>query len=899
MIGQTLSHYKILDKLGEGGMGVVYKAEDTKLDRLVALKFLPPHLAASEQDKARFIQEAKAASALNHPNVCTIHAIEEHEGQMFIAMELVDGQTLREKRGSINYKQAIDIGIQIADGLAAAHEKGIVHRDIKPENIMVRKDGIAQIMDFGLAKLRASGSKITRLTKEGSTVGTAGYMSPEQVQGQESDHRSDIFSYGVVLYELLTGVLPFKGVHETALAYEIVNVDPPPMSAVKPEIDPNLDAIVLECLEKDPRERNQSIAQVSLDLKRYRRESSKQKMSRITAARPVLASSGAQRQAAAFTPELTAPDGAAAAGNLPWLPWGIAAVFAFALGALAFVHFREAPPVTPSINAVILPPHAYNYDASIGGHMALSPDGTMIAFVATDSGGKGSLWVRLLSSSTARQLPETFGASFPFWAPDNIMIGFFVPGKLKKISISGTPAVVICDAQSGRGGAWNKDGVILFSPSFDLVGLSRVSAGGGAPVPVTRVDSSRNESNHRWPHFLPDGNHFIYTTQAKIRSADYVGAIYASALDTSVDKLLVKVSSNTQYADGRLLYVRQASVVAQPFDIAALELSGDASPVVEKVEFSTDKSRGSFSIANNGFFAYQPAGNNPRRLWMVNRAGVKIKEVGDRALYNSAQLSRDGTKVVFDSQEGDAGVGDIWLYDLTRDLSTRFTFDVALEWQPVWSPDGTRIVFASDKTGSGDLFIKNANGTESTALLLKDVPPKTPMDWSPDGRFLLYYLFSPTSKEDLWMLPMDSTKTPAPFLQTEFTESNARFAPDSRWAVYQSDESGSNEIYVRPFPKGNGKWQISTSGGEFPMWSRDGKEIFYHQPGGATISVEVNGAGVALVVGAAKKVFDIPRSVVLDATADGQQFLTAVMVGALSSPPVTLITQWDRELKKK
>ncbi len=898
MIGTVLSHYKILEKLGEGGMGVVYKAEDTKLDRIVALKFLPPHLAASEQDKARFIQEAKAASALNHPNVCTIYAIEDHEGQMFIAMEFVDGQTLREKKGSVSFKQAIDIGIMIADGLAAAHEKGIVHRDIKPENIMLRKDGIAQIMDFGLAKLRASGSKITRLTKEGSTVGTAGYMSPEQVQGQDSDHRSDIFSYGVVLYELLAGQMPFKGVHETALAYEIVNVDPPPMSAVKPDLDPNLDAIVLECLEKDPRERNQSIAQVSLDLKRYRRESSKQKMSRITAARPILQTSGIQ-QPSDYAQNAPAAPSAPRAKGLSWLPWAVAMLFALGFAALGVVHFRETPPVMPSINAVLPPPAGYAYDASIGGHMALSPNGTMLAFVAVDSAGKGSLWVRPLGSSTARQLPETFGASFPFWAPDNMTIGYFVPGKMKKISISGTPAVVICDAQSGRGGTWNMDGVILFAPSFDLVGISRVSAGGGIPAAVTHVDSSRNESNHRWPHFLPDGKHFIYTTQAKIRTVDYVGGIYVAALDSSVNKLLIKVSSNMDFADGRLIYVRQNSVVAQPFDLSTLELSGDASPVVEHVEYSNDKSRGSFSIAQNGFFAYQPAGNNPRRLWMTNRAGEKIRDVGDRTLYTSTRLSSDGTKVAFDSQDSDQGLADIWLYDLVRGLSTRFTFDPSSEWQPVWSSDGARIVYATDKTGSGDLFIKNTNGTDASEVFLKDVPPKSAMDCSPDGKYLLYYLFSPTSKEDIWVLPMNGTKTPAVFLQTEFSETNGRFSPDGRWVVYQSDESGSNEIYVRPFPTGNGKWQISTSGGEFPVWSRDGKEIFYHQSGGITMTVSVDGSGAAFSVGAAKKLFDIPRSIVFDATADGQQFLTAILLGAQTAAPVTLITQWDRDLKSK
>src|ERR1043166_1579953 len=339
MIGTTLSQYKILEKLGEGGMGVVYKAEDTKLDRFVALKFLPPHLNASAQDKARFIQEAKAAAALNHPNVCSIIDIDESNGQMFIVMEFVDGQTLREKKGVISFKQAIDIGIQIADGLAAAHEKGIVHRDIKPENIMVRRDGIAQIMDFGLAKLRSSGSKISRLTKEGSTVGTAGYMSPEQVQGQEADHRADIFSLGVLLYELFTGQLPFKGVHEPALMYEIVNVDPPPMSAVKPEIDPALDAIVLECLDKDPNERTQSVKQLSIDLKRFKRESSRSRVSRITSARPAYQPPSAGPRGAQQT---TAETPALRTSGMPaFLPWIVSAILALGLGGIAFVNLAE------------------------------------------------------------------------------------------------------------------------------------------------------------------------------------------------------------------------------------------------------------------------------------------------------------------------------------------------------------------------------------------------------------------------------------------------------------------------------------------------------------------------------------------------------------------------------
>src|ERR1041385_2184240 len=459
MIGQTISNYHILEKLGEGGMGVVYKAEDTKLKRTIALKFLPPELAASAQDKARFVQEAQAASALNHPNVCTIHDIQDHDGTMFIVMEFVDGQTLRERKDSISFKQALDIGIQIAEGLAAAHEKGIVHRDLKPENIMLRKDGIAQIMDFGLAKLRASGSKITRLTKEGSTVGTAGYMSPEQVQGLDTDHRSDIFSYGVLLYELLTGELPFKGVHETALAYEIVNVDPAPMASIKPDIDPNLDAIILECLEKDPRERTQSIAQTGLDLKRYRRESSRQKMSRITAARPAYQSTAA-RSFQGLPPE----ESKVSKGSRLLLPWIIASACVIGLLALAWIHFRETRQANFAITANIVAPEGCKYFNDYdGGHIALSSDGSLLAFVAADSSGRTSLWVQSIRTGITQRLGGTDGATYPFWSPDNRSIGFFTDGSLKTILAIGGPATIVCPAVSGRGGTWNSDGVILFS----------------------------------------------------------------------------------------------------------------------------------------------------------------------------------------------------------------------------------------------------------------------------------------------------------------------------------------------------------------------------------------------------------------------------------------------------
>ncbi len=897
MIGTSISHYEILEKLGEGGMGVVYKARDTKLDRTVALKFLPSHLKASEQDKTRFVQEAKAAATLNHPNICTIHDIQEHDGQMFIVMEFVDGQTLREKREQVRFKEAIDIGIQVAEGLAAAHEKGIVHRDIKPENIMIRKDGIAQIMDFGLAKLRSASSKVNRLTKEGSTLGTAGYMSPEQVLGQDVDHRSDIFSFGVLLYELFTGQLPFKGVHETAVAYEIVNVDAAPMSSVKTDIDPSLDTLVLECLEKDPRERTQSIAQTGLDLKRYRRESSRQRLSRITAARPALqednrslsGSSIDSGQGLAHSPPR----------KTPWLPWSIAIAFALLCAGIAFIHFREAAPEVQSISASITPPPGTSFNNSIGGHIALSPGGTMLALVAADSAGNTSLWVRPLNSSASRQLSETDGAQFPFWSPDNKFIGFFAGGKLRKISAAGGNPEIICDAPNGRGGTWNQDDIIVFSPTFDFTGLLKVSAAGGKPSPATHLDTTRNESNHRWPHFLPDGKHFIYTTQGANRTNEYSGAMYVSSLDGTIDKLLIRVSSNMAYSRGYLLYVKQKSVLAQPFDLTKLELSGDATPIVGKVEYSGDKSRGVFSVSNNGIITYQVPGNSAGMLSLRDRTGKKVGDVGGgRPMTNGARFSPDGTQIAFDAPDPESNFSDIWLYDVSRKISTRITFDPAAEWAPIWSRDGAKIAYSTDRQGSG-IYVKNSNGTESEQELVKTQATNSPLDWSADGHFIVYLTVNESTGTDLMILPLDGKHEPTPFANSKFSEDDARISPDGHWLVYNSDESGKREIYARPFPSGGGKWQVSSSGGRLPIWSPDGHKVYYNQSAGVLMEVPVKTVGSVFSVGQPVKLFEIPRCAVLDISRDGKQFLVATTTGLEANLPISLLTNWNMDLIRK
>jgi serine/threonine protein kinase len=647
MIGQTISHYKILEKLGEGGMGVVYKAQDTKLDRFVALKFLPPHLAASEQDKARFIQEAKSAAALNHPNVCSIIDIQEHEGpssagapagkNLFIVMEYVDGQTLMEKKSSISLKQAIEIGIQISDGLAVAHEKGIIHRDIKPENIMVRKDGIVQIMDFGLAKLAGT----SRLTKMGSTVGTLGYMSPEQVQGLEADHRSDIFSLGVLLYEMITGRSPFNGAHESAILYEIVNVDVPPMTSVKPQLDPALDVIVLECLEKDPAERYQSIAEVAKELRRFKRESSRSRASRIIT--PVGPNSTSR---ASVSLPSEAPVGSAVSRIVGSPVWTILSAL-FLVTAVVLLLFPEISPFSDEdkiVRAFIPSPEGHNFSNAFGGgQIAISPDGQMLAFIATDTSGKPSLWVRRIDALQSVELQGTDGAAFPFWSPDNHYIGFFSGNKLKRIERSGGPPFTICDVVTPRGASWGKDGKIVL-PVDQITGLSVVSEAGGIPVAVTSLDTVKKEQTHRYPSFLPDGKHFLYFARTTASgSGSALDAICVGSVDGTVNKRLISGISNVEYANGYILYMRENSLMAHAFDPDALELTGDPFPIAESVDFSTRYSVASFTVSKNGVLVYlgKSAASVPE-LALFSPDGTKKRSFGQPEVFANAKLSNDG-----------------------------------------------------------------------------------------------------------------------------------------------------------------------------------------------------------------------------------------------------------------
>jgi serine/threonine protein kinase len=886
MIGQTISHYEIIEKLGEGGMGIVYKARDTKLDRFVALKFLPERLVNSEQDRARFLQEAKAASALNHPNICTIHGIEEHNGQLFIIMELIEGETLREKKNSMTFKQALDIGIQLAEGLGVAHDKGIVHRDIKPDNIMVRKDGIVQIMDFGLAKLRG----VSKLTKEGSTIGTAGYMSPEQVQGQEADHRSDIFSLGVLLYELFTGQLPFKGVHESALMYEIVNVDALPMSAVNPQINPELDAIVLECIEKDPSERTQSVKQVAIDLKRFKRTTTKQRVSRVMDAQPYSSSITTAQQ-------VPMDAGPRWMKSRSWMALGLTTVLAVALGfGIAFMLFGRSEN-SETLRASIEFPRGLSYESFAGGHMALSPDGKLLVFSASDSTRQVSLWIRPLSSTSMTKLTGTNGAAYPFWSSDSRSVAFFADGKLKRIDATGGPVVTIADAPQGRGGTWSREGIIVFSPNVEESNLFQVSASGGVASICTNFDSSAGFMP-RFPSFLPDGKNYLFV-RYNIKDSKRESEAYVRSLDGRTEKLLLKGISNMIYASGHVVYLRQSILMMQPFDPGSLEIKGEPTPLQENVNSWSARAKGDFSVALNGRLVYctNPREQKDQLVWM-DREGRQTSIAEISAL--SALISPDGNQIVFDEFDRNRPGWDIWKYDVKRHVKTRFSFSKDLDYArwPLWSPDGSKIIYTTgNSTVRSSVLMKlsDGSGREDTVIEAVDYWHATGM--SPDGRFILFdKIVQKTGKSQAFFVDVRGDHKPVLLVPSEYNVDQAHFSPDGRWIVYQSDESGRYEVYLKTFQEEGAKYQISLQGGSKPNWR--GNEIFYETENKLWV-VGVTISGKTPTFGTPRELFNSGEIQIFDITKDGKSFLAGRAPSGGAGDVLSLIVNWESLAKKK
>ncbi len=893
MIGQTISHYKVLEKLGEGGMGIVYKAQDTKLDRFVALKFLPQHMAASEQDKARFIQEAKSAAALNHPNVCSIIDIQEHEGKMFIVMEFVDGQTLQEKKASLTQKQAIDYAIQIAEGLSAAHEKGIVHRDIKPENIMIRKDGIVQVMDFGLAKLVG----ISRLTKAGSTVGTLGYMSPEQVQGQDTDHRSDIFSFGVLLYEMITGKSPFTGAHESAILYEVVNVDVPPPSTVKPELDPELDRIVMECMEKDPNERMQSIKQVAIDLNRFKRTSSRSRMSRTF-------TTGAMSNALQQPAEKSFAKILFSGRNLPWLITLLVVVICTVL-MMFFPMFNVHSVSTNRFNLSVINASEQQIARSDIPSIALSPDGSILAYTMFES-GITKIYVRSLTNYLGIPLKGTENGTAPFFSSDGQWIGFAADGKIKKIPVQGGAVEIVTDAVGFRGASWGTDDRIYFSPSFSS-GIISVNSKGGDLRVISTLDTIRHERTHRWVQVLPGCKYVLYTLGDVNNPNSYDDAtIIMQSIKTGERHVLDVRGEMAKFVEpGYLIIGRNGTLLAAPFSLNDFRLNKPLTTVISEVSSDPGSGVVDYDVSNNGHLVYLPGTlNKDLELVWADLEGKVTPVSAQLQPYNAPRVSPNGTKIAVTFGVVRGSDNDIWIYDIKQSSFSRLTFGKKM-FAPAWSADSKTIYYANAVASEEGIWEISADGGSEGKLLQRMTVPTYPVSVSRDGKVLILNTEGGPSDGDILMIDLQKRNGSTMLLNSAPYESGGQISPDGKYFLFYTNETGTFEIFVRSFPELKGKWQISVNGGVSPKWSPDGKFIYFINPLGKLMGAAVR-TQPTFSAEEPHDIFDVtqmyfPNNPVYnyDITPDGKRFVM-VRNGKNNAKMTAFnyIMNWTEELKK-
>jgi Tol biopolymer transport system component len=884
--GKRLGPYEIVAPLGAGGMGEVYRARDTRLDRQVAVKVLPAALSEDAALRARFEREARAASSLNHPHICTLHDVGREDGVDFLVMEYLEGETLgqRLEKGSLPLNEALDTAIQIADALDTAHRNGLVHRDLKPGNIMLTPKG-AKLMDFGLAKGAQAGAGATSLTAaptvaspltaQGMIVGTFQYMAPEQLEGKEADARSDIFAFGSVLYEMIGGRRAFAGATQASVIARILETEPPPLATIAPGAPPALDRLIRTCLAKDPDERRQSIHDVLQDL-RWIREAGPE----AGAASEATASPGQDRRA-----------------------WSLAAAFALITALLAAALFlRPVPEARTLHTAVVAPPGTdFDFSANFSGAISLSPDGRFLTFTAPDESGERVLWIRALDAPDARPLTGTTGAQFPFWSPDSRQIAFFADGKLKRIDRAGSPPVTICPASEGRSGAWNEDGVILFSP-WPTTGIHQVPASGGASTPVTEPDKELGESTHRWATFLPDGHHFLYMAGGHaVGREDEANAIFLEELGSTERTLLVEARSNAVYSAGHLLYVRDRVLMAQPFDPDRGELTGDPIPLASDITYSPGFFRATFAATADGLLAYQAGGSEalPELRW-VDRKGEPLGTLGQPADYDNLAVSPDGSQVAYSAVDADAGTNDIWILDVERDIPTRFTFGTGTEDDPVWSPDGTELAFSVFDEGD-DIWVKAIASGEEGRLLVGGPGNQWPSDWSRDGKLIVFTWPHEETDGDIWVVPASGDGEPFPFREGPFNELGGKLSPDGRWMLYLSDESGRQEAYVAAFPgPGGRRWQVSRGSVYQAWWRSDGREIIYPARDGSGIyAVSVTPEGSGLRFGNPVKLCTLRNVRAGTIAPDGQRLLLAVLRTPEVQPPIQLVTHWTGLLAER
>jgi len=874
--GDKLGPYEILGLIGAGGMGEVYMARDPRLGRDVAIK------VSTAQFTERFEREARSVAALNHPKICHLYDV----GPNFLVMELIEGPTLAERiaSGAIPLEESLKIAAQIADALEAAHEKGITHRDLKPANIKIKPDGTVKVLDFGLAKVEAlagapnenSPTLSMAATQAGVILGTAAYMGPEQASGKPVDKRADIWSFGVVLWEMLTGNRMFSGetVSHTLAAVLIKEPDWTQLPAATPA---SIRRMLRRCLERDLKRRLLDIGSARLEIEEAKFED--------------------QPQTAAAVPPSRSRLGVGA-----WIAAGILTV---SLVVLASIHFRERAPVPEVVRFQIPPPGKSDFTQQT---YLLSPDARKLAFGAAGPGGASQLWVRSLDTLETKPLAGTENATAAFfWSPDSRSIGFATnQNRLRRVDASGGPPQTVCDLPAQyRGGAWSSAGVIIFGSAGR--GLMRVSEAGGTPAPLTGL--TRSDIEHSVPAFLPDQHHFLYFRRGGENTGIYIGSLDAKS-DQQGSKRLLASDGGAAYAllpdskSGHILFGREGSLMAQPFDPAKLETTGDAVPIAEGLPRSIPPP---FSASLTGVLAYRAGtgGGVDRRLTWFDRTGKSLGTAGEPGDYNTVSLSPDGAKVAVSRTDG--GNTDVVVHEFAQHNTMRLTFDPALDMWAVWSPDGSHIIFSSAREGPQNLYRKTSSGAGAEELVFKSNEPKFAQDWSRDGRFLLYSTGS--GNLDLWVLPLDGEPKPQKYVATEFNESQGRFSPDGRFVAYSSNASGRSEVYVQPFPNAaEGKWMVSTGGGSAPRWRRDGKELYYTSADSKIMAVEVS-TTQTFKKGVPKELFSAPiwgggtstNVTRYDVTADGQRFLiNAVPSGGSGGEvtPITVILNWPQLLKK-
>ena len=890
MIGKTLSHFHVTAKLGAGGMGEVYRAEDTKLGREVAIKVLPEAVATNPERLARFEREAKVLASINHPNIAGIHQVEEADGIHFLVMELAAGETLAERiaRGTMPFDEALPIALQIAEALEAAHEAGIIHRDLKPANVKVAPDGLVKVLDFGLAKalqpegeasadLSMSPTLTAQMTQAGVLLGTAAYMSPEQAAGEVADRRSDIWAFGLVLAEMLTGRRQFEGKSVSHVLAAVLK-DEPDLGRLGEDVPPGVVELIERCLRKEAKQRLQSIGDARVLLQEQ-------------ASEPIASSKAVQAKEAGPSVQRSRA--------LPWALFGLATA-----GLVVALWMMNAGSPAPNaiLRAAIIPPEDATFYLSEWnpGPAAVSPDGTKMVFSAQDESGAVRLYVRALDSDRSQVLPGTEAPAYPFWSPDSRWVAFSseVDQTLKRIDTAGGPPVTVCAAENGKGGTWNRDGVILFAPRADSR-IHRVSADGGEPVPVTTIDLGRHNS-HRHPRFLPDGRHFLFQARSAF---DSESAVMVGSLDDGSSRDLVASSTQAEYARGRLLFTRGDTLMAQPFDPDRLELSGEATPLAEGILTLTGAALAIFSASESGMLAYQTGVLDPGvPLEWRDRQGTILGELGDKALFGTIELSPDGKQVASVNYDS-GGLADLWVTEVETGLRSRFTFEPTGNIGLAWSPDSESLIFSALRGARYEIHRQAVSGVGEKELMFDWERDMVLTSTSRDGQWLLFFSTSEGTSADLWVWSATEEEEPAAFRQTKADEQWGEFSPDGRWVAFVSNESGRYEAYVTAFPAAGRKWQVSSDGGHHPQWRADGREIVFSQPDGQLVAVEVEPGEDTLHVGQARSLFRIhpprPEGPSFALAPDGERILLWTNLQQQADTVLNLVVNWPEDLERR